>query len=203
MELEALFPFVIPHVKACPDPTAIFHIRQALRDFCTRTLVWQANLAPMPTVVGFDSYMLAIPAGASLVKLLMAGIDDEPLGIVDRTKGVSGSSRNPYGRIWTEDRKAVHLFPVPSAAGKQIKVLAALKPTQAATEIEDQLFEDFASIIATGAKASLLNMVNVTWSDPRLALDLTNQFKADCARTASRVSKGFGRSARQVRPFTR
>lgn len=202
MELDALFPYVMPQVKSCPDPTALHHIRQALITFCTKTLVWRPNLE-IVTTAGIDEYDIPLPAGSSLVKLLCAGLDDcEGLDIVDPGTGTSTTSRTTKGRVWTEDRKSVFLSPAPSIDGRVLKLQIALKPTQSTDEIDDGLFEDFAPIVADGALATLFDMADVTWANPGKALTKRTDFKAACGRTAARVAKGFGRSRRSTRPFT-
>lgn len=202
MDLEALFPWVMPQVKACPDQTALHHIREALRVFCTKTLAWQANLTIAVTTTD-DDFLMPLPAGTSLVKILRAGLDeDEGLDIMspDTADTRSWSTK---GRVWTVDRKRVVLAPRQAVADKALKLRVAVKPTSTALVIEDQLFEDFASIVADGALATLFDMSDVTWANPPKAVMKDAKFKAECGKTALRVSKGFGRSARSVKPFTR
>lgn len=201
MELEALFPWVMPQVKACPDQTALHHIREALREFCTKTLAWQQNLS-ITTTTTDDDYLMPLQAGTSLVKILRAGLDeDEGLDIMspDTADARSWSTK---GRVWTVDRKHVLLAPR-QAVPRTLKLRVAIKPAQAAAVIDDQLFEDFASTIADGALATLFDMSDVTWANPAKAVMKREKFKAECGKAALRVSKGFGRAARSVKPFTR
>lgn len=202
MELEALFPWVMPQVKACPDQTALHHIREALRSFCTKTLVWQVPLSIVTTTTD-DDFLMPLPAGTSLVKILRAGLDDDEGLDIMSPDTADARSWSTKGRVWTVDRKRVLLAPRQAVAGKVLKLRVAVKPAQAAMVIDDQLFEDFAATIADGALATLLDMSDVTWANPAKAAMKADKFKAECGKTALRVSKGFGRSARSVKPFTR
>jgi hypothetical protein len=202
VELEALFPWVMPQVKACPEQTALHHIREALRVFCTKTLAWQANLS-ITTTTTDDDFLMPLPVDTSLVKLLRAGLDeDEALDIMspDTADARSWSTK---GRVWTVDRKRVLLAPRQAVAGKVLKLRVAVKPTRTSLVIDDQLLEDFAAVIADGALSTLLDMSDVTWANPGKAAMKADKFQAECGKTALRVSKGFGRSARSVKPFTR
>ena len=201
MELEDLFPYVMPQVKVCPEPTALHHIRLALIEFCTKTLVWQANLE-ITTTSSDDDYLMPLPAGSSLVKLLRAGLDaSEGLDVVSPDTGISTS--NCKGRVWTEDRRRVFLAPRPAIDDRVLKLRVALKPARDTVLIDDQLFEDFAPVVADGALGTLLDMSDVTWANPLKAAQHKASFRASCGVTAARVSKGFGRSTRRTKPFTR
>ncbi len=194
MDLEALFPFVAPQVKACPDPTLIHHIRQALIEFCESTMAWQVALPEITTTANVDQYAMTLPGETMLVQIKAAALDGEPL----EASGIISSTR---GSVWTEDRQAVLITPQPEA-GKKLALSVALRPSQAAATIEPRLFELYAKTIAHGALASLMDMPDVTWSNPMKALDRRQQFESGCDAVAAKVSKSNSRRARRVRPFT-
>ena len=195
MELDELFPFVAPEAKACPEQTMRHHIRQALIRFCDQSLAWQANLTPITTTAIADEYAMPFPAEAALVKILEAGLDDEPLDV-----SANGTAPGRKGYVWTEDLAAIIIAPQPQA-GRKLKLMVALRPTQAAAGISSMLFERYAAVIAKGALSTLMDMANVSWSDPMKAAIKKTEFDNECAGVAARVSKGYGRSARRVRPF--
>lgn len=199
--LDALTPFVMPHVKNCPSQTALHHMREALISFCTKTLVWRPVLADIPTVAGTDNYAMVFPANSSLVKLLRGWHNASPADVVDQAKGMSSSSGLGKARIWTEDRKRVQLAPAPSAAG-MLRVMAALKPTREATDIDDALFDDFAPVIADGALASLLSMADVSWANPAKSAFHQASFRSGCSKTAARAAKSFSSAKRSTKPFS-
>jgi hypothetical protein len=199
VDLEALYPWVMPQVKACPPQVAIHHIREALIQFATKTLAWQSVLSITTTAIA-ESYLMPLPAGSTLVKLLRAGLDAEDGLDIEKPDTASRNS-NLRGRVWTEDRRNVLLSPIPAVAGPVLKLRVALAPTRATLVIDDQLFEDFAPAIADGALATLFDMSNVTWADPMKAADKARKFKTAHGTAAARVAKGFGRSTRSVKPF--
>jgi hypothetical protein len=200
VNLEDLAPFVLPSVSGCPEPTLLHHLRQAAIEFCGRTLVWQQDLDPITSVAATDSYLLPMPADAKLVKLLAFTIDGTEAFVVTPEKGrrlaVQASSRDV---AWTDDRTNVRINPVPGADGLQYVFKAALKPSQAAVAIPDEVGEHYARDIANGALAALLDLENVPWANPVKAATRRIDFEARMGRVAAQVAKGFSRGAQQVR----
>lgn len=200
MNLEDLAPFVLPSVPGCPDPTLLHHLRQAAIEFCGKTLVWQQELDPIDSVSATDSYPLPVPDGAKLVKLLSFTIDGTEAYVVTPEKGRRLAVQDSIRDVaWTDDRTNVRINPVPGVDGLQYVLKVALKPSQAATAIPDEVGEHYAQDIATGALASLLDLENVTWSDPVKASVRRTRFEARMNSVAAMVAKGFSRGAQQVR----
>lgn len=200
MNLEDLAPFVLPSVSGCPDPTLLHHLRQSAIEFCSRTLVWQQDLDPIDSVAATDNYPLPMPDDAKLVKLLAFTIDGTEAFVVTPEKGrrlaVSASSRDV---AWTDNRTNVRINPVPGADGLQYVFRVALKPSQAAVAIPDEVGEHYANDIAIGALASLLDLEGVTWANPARAAQRRADFEDRMSRVAAKVAKGFSRGAQQVR----
>lgn len=200
MNLEDLAPFVLPSVQGCPDPTLLHHLRQAAIEFCSKTLVWQQELAPIASVAGTGTYLLPVPADAKLVKLLTYTIDGVEASVVTPEHGRKLAQRWASAEVaWTVDRTNVHFSPVPEANDVPYVFQAALKPTQAATAIPDEVGEHYANDIAEGALASLLSLEKVTWADPVKAGIRRMDFEGRMSRIAAQVSKGFSRGAHRVR----
>lgn len=194
MDLDALFPFVAPEAKGCPNQTLLHHIRQALIRFCDQTLAWQADLPTITTTATANEYAMTLPSEATLVKLMTADLDGVPLN-------VNGDTSRGSEAVWTEDRASV-LMSFQPEAGKKLSLRAAFRPSQAASTLPPALFELYAGVIATGALATLMDMPgDVTWADPVKARDKRTQFDDGCNSVATEVSKTNSRKPRRVRPF--
>ena len=63
--LTAFNPFVLPHVRSCPNPVAQHHIRQAAIEFCRRTLIWRKTLAPVSSVLAAITFTAPLVAATS------------------------------------------------------------------------------------------------------------------------------------------
>lgn len=202
MNLEDLYPFVLPSAPGCPDPTLLHHLRQAAIEFCERTLAWQQDLDPIVSVVDSQSYAMVFPAGSVLVKLLAFTVDGDEANVVTPEKG-RRLALNDSGRdvAWTDDRVSVKVHPTPTEAGVVYGFKAALKPTQAATAISDSVGEHYAKEIAAGALAGLLDMASVSWADPVKAAQRREYFNDRIGTVSAQVAKGFSRGAQNVRGF--
>ena len=47
MNWEALYPYVLPQTPGCPDPVLDHHIKNAVIDFCRRTLCYTYHSDPL------------------------------------------------------------------------------------------------------------------------------------------------------------
>ncbi len=195
-ELEDAYPHVSPYVPGAPDPTLLYHLRQAAIDWCTRTLCWQTDLDAILTVVDQDTYEIPIPIDTALVKILGWSVDAaEPLACttaaIGRKLKLCGSRADA---LWTPDKISITVNPMPDTAGKEMVLNVALKPTQDALEIPTFIFEQYIQHIAAGAIARIAALPRQPWTDLQLAAMKGNEFEQTLNRTASAVSRGNART---------
>jgi hypothetical protein len=163
--LSAFRPRVAMLAPTATDPMIDQCVLDACIDFCERSLVVRGMLTAFPTVVDQAEYVLAPPAGQSLVMLQRLWCDaDEltplgedgiqtPFGFISTVTGVPNVSGTP--RYFNETVPgSISLFPRPATV-QTINVRAALRPTRTATTVADQLFEDWVEGIVSGALARL------------------------------------------------
>lgn len=148
-------------------------------------------------------YVMPFPGQSCMVKLQAYLRDGEEGDVVDPDTGES-LKRNGSGidAAWTEDRVNLNVTPAPAEEGILFEVKVALRPTEDATEIPDELGNYYADALADGAMARLYEMPDQPWSDPARAVSKRDEFNSAIKRTAARVSKGFSRGGHQVKPFT-
>lgn len=179
---------VLPYVEGCPDALALLHMRNAAIEFCERTLVWQATLSPIVTVLNQRSYLFApaLPAGATVAKVLNVRRDGQNMDLMTEV----ASDANPAGvdAAGTNALRSALVLGLAPAAGRQLVVRAALKPSRAAIDIDDGLFEQYIEAIAQGAIARLQALPSKPWTaDPGLALGKFEKAMAEATSTVLRA----------------
>jgi hypothetical protein len=197
---EDLLPRLMVEVKGCPHFTAEDHLRDAVREFCERTHVWTVTLASFNTQVDVASYALALPAGSSLVRLSQVDVGDErDVDILDQQEAKTEQGLGSQSTfVWLEGA-TLFVNPTPTQA-LPVVVQLSLKPSLTSESVPDWLAEDHASTLRQGAKATLLAMPKVDWSDPGLAEIAESKFRSACNGAA--LSQTKGRAAKRRRAAT-
>ena len=65
MNVEDLYPFVLPNVRGCPHITALDAIQASAVEFCRRTLVWRKTLPAVSSVLASLSFTAPLAAATS------------------------------------------------------------------------------------------------------------------------------------------
>lgn len=194
---------VLPYVNGCPDQTAIFHLQQAGIEFFQRTLAWKYAPPTVKTVPGTTKYAMTLPEGAVTQKVLTYTYEGTERHVVTPEQGYAlRSSRNSAAdAVWTVDRTAFEVHPTPREAGKNIDLLLALKPSQAAEQIPGELWEQYIDAICKGAIGSLLMLPAQGWSNPALGAEYRQTFENQISKVAAATNRGNSRAFKRVRPF--
>lgn len=205
MTFDDLLPFIWPSCTACPRDTVIHHTRQAAIEFFDRTGVWTLDLDTLLADGYSSAYALPLNDQTELSKLIevttRASATARPEE-ADLTDGLEGRRAMRFGCVgliaWVEDRRQLGIYPAP-VAGATIDVVAALKPSQAAFTVPDEVMAHHAEAIAQGALMRIFAMPQCDWTslpDAQVARGIFNDAVSTTSRTAER---GF---TRRVRPKT-
>jgi hypothetical protein len=169
---SSFMPSVLPYVYGCPDVAAEQALRLACIDFCKRTDIVQAVLAPVDVVLNGQDYPLTMPdTNMQLARVLGVSWQGKWLTPVDTDNVQSdvalrgaaiGSATPVYGDPGyyfqkTPDTSTVSLYPIPNTAltgGLLFRI--STYPTIASTQVHDQLYNEWVEVIAAGALARLL-----------------------------------------------
>lgn len=180
--IDSFLPLVLPSVHSCPQPTAELAILQAALDFCKRTDIAQVILAQTNVVAGTQDYPITSPTDLQFARLLgvswqgnwltpvMPDDVQSDVAFTNTTIGtaVPTQASPQYYFQKTTDAAVVSLYPVPDTTlvgGLFIK--ASYTPTQTATTLPDELYNDWANDIAHGAIAILKSISGQPWTgDP-------------------------------------
>jgi hypothetical protein len=192
-------PFVLPFAPNCPSEVAIHHIRQTAIEFLETTHAWQQELTPVLSIAGIDEYAMGLPPGAAAVKLFAFAANDQPGTPVDGAAG-RRLSRSASGDLaaWVVDRSTVGVAPAPTADGILLRFSVSLKPTQAAIEVPESVFENHAEAIASGALYRLLKVPRQAWTDVAEAMRQKTSFDVMTDEAKWRVQQGWARTARRT-----
>jgi len=188
MKTESFYPYVLPEVIGCPDPTVNQAIVSAAAEFCRETLSWTEIQDPVSLVNGEHNYELDVPsqAYALTVRDVWLGIRRlqpitmQALQVLMPTWQTATGSVPTHFNSATE-RGLIRVFPIPNdvlATDPKLVIRAAYVPVLNATTIPDFLGQRHVEVIAAGAKARLMVIPGTAWSNPGLAGIYRTQFDA-------------------------
>jgi hypothetical protein len=177
-DLTDVRPYVLPDVDKCPIPIVDQAIRQAAIRFCAETGVWRYTHATQPVVEITTTYIFVPPTGAKVERVLAAWLDGQPLtvknatdmlGVVDWTT----ETGTPTCLVVLSDSQ----FRVYPLGDGDVDMEVTLKPSRAATTIDDNVFEAHVEAIASGALEILMVKPGKPWSNPDLAVYHKGKFE--------------------------
>jgi hypothetical protein len=190
---DQFFPDILVDVLECPYPVVTHALKRSAQDFFRRTLVWRVWLDPMQTAANINEYELDLGSNAELVRIERATLDGRPIVISTAASMPTDWKTNPLGIedcIFLVDGKNVTLIPY-KAAGLVLLIEAALRPADAATGIEDYLFDLYGETIATGAKARLLRQPLKPYTDMGASADAQILFECAIGQIGIQQFRGF------------
>jgi hypothetical protein len=200
---------VLPHVPGCPLGLALQKIRESAIEFCVLSRSWRyldataldLNAGQQTYVVGTGAAVGTLPAGTVLVHVFQANYDGQPLTVLTPALFKAKSD------TWFDDAGApeaftffnegeISLWRIPEATEAAALELpeVALAPSQAATTIDDRMFERHREAIAIGARAKLHQLPKVPYGDVQLGIKLQAHFYEKAGLAGGRTAAGRGHS---------
>lgn len=204
-------PEVKPYLRGCPEVMAIAHIRHAAIEFCEKSRYWRENLTPFNSVAGTASYTLTPPTDAliwDVISVRHNGKDLSPAfeDDIDATSSSDWRSRTATdAESWfAGERDNIRLVPAPSSSGTaNIEARVVVKPSRTTTNLPKQLYDNYLENIAAGAKARLMAMVDVEWSNPTMVNYHENIFMSGVTKATTEAAKGYNRARLRTRPISK
>ena len=206
-QLSDFYIYVMPRVEGCPTGLVKHAVRDAVIEFCERTLMWKHAFAAVDIVADQDNYTFTAPDGTvlccptyvSINKTQLFPTNEEDL---DNTipEWRNSTSRQP-GSFYMDYDGTMYLVPTPSenfVAG--LSVEAALKPAITADTIPDWLYNNWAEVISHGALMRLHSMVGKVWADTQMVALHRAKFKEGITRAKSKTMKSFAKQGKSVQP---
>lgn len=182
---NTLYDEVLPELSGVPQPLALNAIRNAAIEFCERSRVWTEDAAAMDSVATQAVYNFVSPVTDTDVIGVMqafyngseifpktsaqmaALLSDVGTTYVSAIPWKDQTGVPKYYLIERPDQFTLAPFPDESIVSA-IKMKVILKPTRAATGMEQWIFDKYFMQIAAGTKARLCAMPGKPWSSPDL-----------------------------------
>jgi hypothetical protein len=166
----------------------------AAREFCAKSHVWRVRLAPVTVTNGQGGYSYPLQAGQQIEKVLRAWADGSEVKVFTAEQGGERDQGNGVLASLT----SFNLNGV-FGVGQKVVLEVVLKPSDAATGLEDFIADQFAEDIAYGAKARMYKSFNQPYSNIDQASIARTDFDAAIARAAMRVAKAYSTAPLRVR----
>lgn len=207
IHFNTLAPKVLPAVPGCPFSLVMAGLRDAAAEFCTRTLVWQEDLAAISLTAENAFHTLTPPPGARIVMVLRVELDGRPLRAAnedlldeEHPGWRALSPGTPVCYVLPKPRE-LRLVPAPAeAATNALTVRAAMAPAKDAVQTEDFLLEDYGQAVIHGALAELYGFVGLSWANAERAAHHARQFRAAIADARAKVHKSNLPNSLSARP---
>lgn len=216
-DIEELLPRVHEVAPACPEPTAIRHLRDAAIDFCRRTRVWR----------DYDEF----PLGASACEAIAASSEAQIFEITHASVRVAepdedeDESNEDCRQIvdleaktvdwldkeypgWRDkegtplyltqiEPNTVRVVPKPEV-GSTLRLELILLPSVSAERLPDVLVVTYGQVIADGALGRLL-LLPTDFSRPDLAAVHAKAFADALGRWGAQIPRGQQRAKRRTK----
>lgn len=206
---SSFLPDILIEVPGASDPLVESHVREAAIEFCAKSKAYVHRVEEMDIDAALSTYEWDIPSKTMVV---------EPIEVwLNKTK-ILPRSPSELSRMYSDwttetgtplyylndysdarDRQLV-LVPQPAAAYPGgVTARLALKPSRAASAVDELIFEEFGQLIAIGAKSRLMVMPDRPWSNANSGMFYRQQFELGIAQAAMRAEKGHSRAPLRTR----
>jgi len=188
-------PYVQVNVPDCPKALIVEAIRQKVIEFCQKSLFLRQELDGFYTVADDNEYDLSPPVDNNIAQLLMLKVNKRELEpkTQDDMEEIYQEWRDQSGEpqyFFLKNTNTAILVPKPISI-YPVRILVALKPTQAAQGVDESIFEEYKDAIKHGALAYLMLMAEKTWSNPNMSAFYQSQFDAAIQESKMRAEQGY------------
>lgn len=174
MNLESFFPYVLPEVIGCPDPTIRSAILMAANEFCRETLAWTEIQDPVALINGEPNYEIDMPSGSFAYTVRDVWLGNRRLSPKTMSalqdampQWATSTSNEPVYYNAAPERGLIRVFPTPANAVGSLVIRAAYVPKLDATTLPDFLGQRYLDTLCSGAKSRLMLLPGQPWSNPQ------------------------------------
>jgi hypothetical protein len=203
---DEFLPYVTQYVPDAGEFIIIDAIKQAAIEFCEKTFVWQYTIPAMDIVNGQNTYVMPTPPDTKSVGPVQVYYDKNllipkgPDELADIYRMGDWQQLDGHPQYVTRMIKPeIILVPKPNESMPAwLHIKTALAPTRDSTEIDSEIFEQYAEAIAWGARARLLAQPRQDYSDKAGSIEALKMFRYEINRCRMQVTKGLTRNSPKV-----
>lgn len=200
--LSSFVEYVSPYIRNYTFATINRAVQDAIIDFSERTWIRQIDftwniteaevMEELNDAVDLD---LSGVAGLRPIEVLSAQADGVNLDLKER-KAIES-----FPEWWNDDdagvsywylvdNDTIRLYPVPTQ-DFTLFLRAAFRPERDSESFDDDLYKDWADVIAEGAKFRLFTMPEKPWTNPNAALLARSQYEKGVSRAIILVRRNY------------
>lgn len=192
---ENFYDYVLPDVIGCSADAAKLAIRSASVKFFAESLIYQIDETPQTTVDGNNEYFVDSYGSYIPHKVLEVRLDGNlirPISVTDaaRTYGDWRTKTSTPTRYLQDNPNTIKLIPVPDKA-YSLTMRVAMKPSRTSAGVETFVYNDYAEVIAAGAKSILMSSPKKPYTDPQGAVQNEAQFVVGINSARQRANRSF------------
>lgn len=208
---EDFFPNILPEVPGVAEMVAANAVRNAVIEFCEKSLILTRDHDPITLKAGVVDYDLEPPKGYIVVKVMKAWLENNELiplapdfvreaSVYNRLfSSYEANSDRPRAYL-QKDERSISVWGVPDqdyTNGLTLRV--ALKPSRASESVDSVILEDYAEIIASGALYRLMMSAGKPYTNVELAGVHKGLFQQGINVARQRATHGQVRSTLSVK----
>lgn len=198
MQWADFYPYVLPYVLGCPEPTVDHHLKMAAREFSRRTQCIVGQFESFAD--GFDAAVeLDLPSGHEIEKVQCVAVDGRvwlvvapQVGVEIRTGAPAAGVAGVAGVAFVSGFNQVSLLPI-QPAGTVVVVDAVFVQSMDAAAPADGL-EPHAREIAEMAIASIMMVPGQTFTNVAHAAQLRGLCDQRVMTVAAKIARGSSRA---------
>ena len=208
---EDFFPNILPEVPGVAEAVAENAVRNAVIEFCEKSLILQRDHDPITVVQNIVDYDLEPPTGYIVVKVMKAWLENAELtplapdfvreaSVYNRLFSSYEANTDRPRAYLQKDERTISVWGVPDKNYKSgLTLRVALKPTRASTSVESVILEDYAETIASGALYRLMMSAGKPYTNAELAAVHKGLFQQGINVARQRATHGQVRSTLSVK----
>lgn len=182
---------VMLYVPGAPIFEVEYRLKQAVRDFCRITQVWQQrNTEILTTVADQEEYDAGLPSGTELVAIISAYLADGTevdVELPGEAEDQMPSESDTEWKIGVAGTDTVRLTPLPSAADVVVTGTVAFAPNEESENLPTIIYNRWRTPIAHGAIAMLMTQVGKPWSNPSQSVYHQGMFDSGAAECSAKT----------------
>ena len=169
---------IMPQVPGCPKSVIKAEVLRAGIEFCTNSFIWQID-EEHEVLDGASTITLSVTSGASVTACQLS-IDKQAFNEYTRSDET----------VTLDDARTSDVT---------FQTTAFLKPTRAATDLPDILYNDWSEAIESKAKAELMLMPGRKWTNPQIAMINQGKYRHGLGEAKIKARKTNNQSQLMVR----